>query len=126
MMMFAMKGNPNYSNVAMAARARFGTEGVRAASMRVGRRKRLPHYHCRTRTAILASVSTLSPVAFWPCWGTAGRSTSATERTRPVNNRSLTTLARSPSIYPDDPESAHYDPNAVAEEAHGGKALNGN
>src|SRR5262249_48383889 len=54
--------------------------------------------HCRISTAILASVSTLSPVAFWPCCGTAGRSTSARERTRPVNSRSLTTLARSRSI----------------------------
>ena len=29
-------------------------------------------------------------------------------------------VARSPSIYPDDPESAHYDPNVYAEHAHGG------
>jgi hypothetical protein len=29
-------------------------------------------------------------------------------------------VARSPSIYPDDPESAHYDPNCYAQEAHGG------
>jgi multidrug efflux pump subunit AcrB len=28
-------------------------------------------------------------------------------------------VARSPSIYPDDPESAHYDPNCYAEPAHG-------
>ena len=29
-------------------------------------------------------------------------------------------VARSPSIYPDDPESAHYDPNVYAEQAHAG------
>jgi predicted RND superfamily exporter protein len=29
-------------------------------------------------------------------------------------------VARSPSIYPDDPESAHYDPNCYAEPAHAG------
>ena len=27
-------------------------------------------------------------------------------------------VARSPSIYPDDPESAHYDPNAYAGQGH--------
>ena len=29
-------------------------------------------------------------------------------------------VARSPSIYPDDPESAHYDPQVFADEAHAG------
>jgi hypothetical protein len=29
-------------------------------------------------------------------------------------------VARSPSIYPDDPESAHYDPNCYAQEAEAG------
>ncbi|HZW35163.1 MAG TPA: efflux RND transporter permease subunit, partial [Isosphaeraceae bacterium] len=29
-------------------------------------------------------------------------------------------VARSPSIYPDDPESAHYDPDCYAEPTHGG------
>ena len=29
-------------------------------------------------------------------------------------------VARSPSIYPDDPESAHYDPNVYAEQHHSG------
>jgi predicted RND superfamily exporter protein len=29
-------------------------------------------------------------------------------------------VARSPSIYPDDPESAHYDPNCYAEHADAG------
>ena len=28
-------------------------------------------------------------------------------------------VARSPSIYPDDPESAHYDPNVYAGDGHG-------
>ena len=30
-------------------------------------------------------------------------------------------VARSPSIYPDDPESAHYDPNVFDDRAHGGQ-----
>ena len=30
--------------------------------------------------------------------------------------------AKSPSIYPDDPESSHYDPNVYADRAHGGEA----
>jgi hypothetical protein len=29
-------------------------------------------------------------------------------------------VARSPSIYPDDPESSHYDPNVFAEEVDSG------
>ena len=54
--------------------------------------------HFRINTAIRASVIRLSPVAFCPALGTAGRSTSATEATRPVKSRSLTTLARSRSM----------------------------
>ncbi len=29
-------------------------------------------------------------------------------------------VARSPSIYPDDPESSHYDPNVYANQDHSG------
>jgi hypothetical protein len=31
-------------------------------------------------------------------------------------------VARSPSIYPDDPESSHYDPNVYAGQGHAGHA----
>jgi len=31
-------------------------------------------------------------------------------------------VARSPSIYPDDPESSHYDPNVYADLGHSGHA----
>jgi hypothetical protein len=31
----------------------------------------------------------------------------------------LVMSTRSPSIYPDDPESAHYDPNCYADDVHG-------
>ena len=52
------------------------------------------------RTAMEPSVCRESPVAFSTFTGTSGRSTRATDFTRPVKRRSDTTLARSLSISP--------------------------
>ena len=34
-------------------------------------------------------------------------------------------VALSPSIYPDDPESSHYDPNVYADHGHSGHSVGG-